>query len=143
MTKGFLVLAVSLSFFLAAGSAQYGSLSHREVKELVDDTHELAAHFQDGFDEALGESIVDETKLEGNYNERADDLEDHLNQAKGEVDEPDEFRKHLDAAMQAAFDVNKMMGANRFPEKLGRDWDVIRGKLNVLAAVAGLKPLAR
>jgi hypothetical protein len=143
MARGFLVLAMSLSFFLATGFAQYGSMSHREVKELVDDTHELAAHFKNDFNEALEESVVDDTKLEENYKERANDVEDHLNQAKDDVGEPDEFRKHLDAALQAAFDVNQMMGANRFSEKLTRDWDVIRGKINVLAAVAGLKPLAR
>ena len=141
MIKQGLFLGLSLLVLTLTGSAQYGTMSHREVKDLVSDTHAMASHFEEDLDDALDESIVDDTKAEERNTERADDLEDHLNQAKSEVADPDEFRKHLDSAMQAAFDVEKLMGQHRFPEKTTRDWGLLRDKLNTLARIVGLRPI--
>lgn len=140
MKEGF-CLGLALLFFAMTGSAQYGSMSQREVKDLVKDTHAMASRFEEDLDDALDKSIVDDTQAEERNEERADDLEDHLNQAQDEVDDPDDFRKHLDSALQAAFDVEKLMGQHRFPEKTNRDWDLLRGKLNTLAQLVGLQPI--
>jgi hypothetical protein len=141
MIKKGLFLGLALLVFTLSGSAQYGTMSHREVKDLISDTHAMAARFEKNLDKALDKSIVDDTNAEERNNERADDLEDHLNQAESEVDEPDEFRAHLDSAMQAAFDVEKLMGQHRFSEDVVRDWDLIKNKLNTLARIVGLQPI--
>jgi hypothetical protein len=142
MIKKGLYLGLTLLVFTLTGLAQYGTMSHREVKDLVNDTHAMASQFEKDLDKTLDKSIIDDTKAEERNNERADDLEDHLNQAKGEVDDSDDFREHIDSAMQAAFDVEKLMGQHRFPEKTTRDWGLLRSNLNTLAQLVGLQPIS-
>jgi hypothetical protein len=142
MIKKALYLSAAMLAFTLTGSAQYGTMSQSEVKDLVKDTHSMAERFEEDLDDALDESIVDDTRAEERNESRADDLEDHLNQAKGEVDDPDDFRKHIDSAMQAAFDVEKLMAQHRFPEDTARDWGLLRGNLNRLAQLVGLQPIA-
>ena len=138
MIKKALYLSAAMLAFTLTGSAQYGTMSQSEVKDLVKDTHSMAARFEEDLDDALDKSIVDGTRAEERNESRADDLEDHLNQAKGEVDDPDDFRKHIDSA----FDVEKLMAQHRFSEETARDWGLLRGNLNRLAQLVGLQPIA-
>lgn len=142
MVKNGFYLGALLFVFALMGSAQYGTMSQREVKDFVKDTQSMASRFEEDLDKALGKSIVDDTKAEERNNERADDLEDHLSQAKDNVDDPDDFREHIDSALQAAFDVEKLMGQHRFDEETARDWGLLRGNLNRLAQLVGLQPIA-
>ena len=142
MVKKGLYLGLAMLVMTLTGLAQYGTMSQRQVKDLISDTHSMAARFEKDLDKALDKSIVDDTKAEERNNERADDLEDHLNQAKGNVDDPDDFKEHLDSALQAAFDVEKLMGEHRFPEQVTKDWQLLRNNLNTLAGLVNLKPLS-
>ena len=142
MIKKGLYLGLAMMVMTLTGLAQYGTMSQRQVKDLISDTHSMAARFEKDLDKALDKSIVDDTKAEERNNERADDLEDQLNQAKGNVDDPDDFKEHLDSALQAAFDVEKLMGEHRFSEQLTNDWQMLRTNLNRLAGLVDLKPIA-
>jgi hypothetical protein len=50
-------------------------------------------------------------------------------------------REQVDRTLAAASELNRVMTAHRFTDKLHDDWDVLRGELNGLAGIYQLSPL--
>ena len=51
------------------------------------------------------------------------------------------MREQVDKTLAAASELNQVMTAHRFTEKLQRDWEMVRSDLNAPAAVYSLAPL--
>jgi hypothetical protein len=117
-----------------------------DVGTVVDRIQKQTIVFKDEFDRAVSHSMIDGTRIEENAKHRADDL--HGAAAKlGDVfhDKKDKnnpgVREQVDRTMAAASEVNRVMMAHRFTDKLHDNWGVLRAELNGLAAMYQLTPL--
>jgi hypothetical protein len=117
-----------------------------DVGSVVDRVQKQTITFKDEFDRAVSHSMIDGTQLEENARHRADDL--HAAAAKlGDVfhDKRDKnnpkVREQVDRTIAAASELNRVMMAHRFTDKLHDDWDVLRAELNGLAGMYQLSPL--
>ena len=142
MVKKALFLGLAALVMAVSGFSQYGSMSQRDVKDLVKDTQSMASDFENTLNKALDKSLIDDTSAEDSYKGRADDLDNHLDRAASEVDDPEDFRKHIEVALAAGFDIQKLMAQHRFPPEVASAWAPIRTNLNRLAEVAGMATLA-
>jgi hypothetical protein len=112
------------------------------VKTLTSHTNE----FKDEFEDAVDDSILDDTRLEDRAKRRADDLHDQAKKLadvfedKRDKNHP-KVREQVDRVLAVAGDVNGIMRQHRFTDKLQRQWGLLRGDLNALAAVYDLAPL--
>jgi hypothetical protein len=117
-----------------------------DVGSVVDRVERQSRAFKDEFNKAVSHSMIDGTNLEENAKHRADDL--HNSAAKlGDVfhDKKDKnnpaVREQVDRTISMASELNRVMVAHRFTDKLHDDWDVLRAELNGLAGVYQLTPL--
>lgn len=117
-----------------------------DVGSVVDRVERQSRAFKDEFDNAVSHSLMDGSRLEADAKHRADDF--HNSAAKlGDVfhDKKDknnpEVRDHVDRTLAAAADLNRVMLAHRFTDKLHDDWGVLRAELNGLAGMYQLSPL--
>lgn len=117
-----------------------------DVGSIVDRVQKSSGEFKEAFDHAVEHSMIDGTRLEENAKHRADDLHDAANRL-GDVfhDKRDKnnpaVRDQVDKTIAAASELNRVMLAHRFTDKLQRDWDLLRSDLNALAQVYELSPL--
>jgi hypothetical protein len=117
-----------------------------DVGSVVDRVERQSRAFKDEFDRAVSHSMDDGTQIEENAKHRADDL--HGAAAKlGDVfhDKKDKnnpvVREQVDRTLAAAAELNRIMAAHRFTDKLHGDWDVLRAELNGLAGMYQLSTL--
>ena len=95
----------------------------------------------------IGEhSMMDGSKLEDRAKRRAADLNESAKKLRDVFhDKKDKnnpaVREQADKVLAAAADVNRVMAANRFTEKVQRNWEVLRSDLNALAQIYSLSPL--
>ncbi|MEI9972271.1 MAG: hypothetical protein WDO73_09580 [Ignavibacteriota bacterium] len=117
-----------------------------DVGSVVDRIQKQSGPFKEEFDKAISHSMIDGTRVEENAKRRADDLHDAANKL-GDVfhDKKDKnnpaVREQVDRTIAAASELNRVMVAHRFTEKLHSDWDVLRAELNGLAGMYNLTPL--
>ena len=117
-----------------------------DVGSVVDRIQRQTGAFKDQFDKAVSHSMIDGTQVETNAKRRADDLHDAANKL-GDVfhDKKDKnnpaVREQVDRTISAASELNRVMAAHRFTDKLHSDWDVLRAELNGLAGMYGLSTL--
>jgi len=117
-----------------------------DVGSVVDRVQKQTITFKDEFDHAVSHSMIDGTQLEENAKHRADDLHDAAAKL-GDVfhDKKDKnnpkVREQVDRTIAAASELNRVMMAHRFTDKLHDDWDVLRAELNGLAGMYQLTPL--
>jgi hypothetical protein len=121
-------------------------MSPTDVGTVVDRVERQSREFKGEFDNAVSHSMIDGTNLEENAKHRADDL--HNSAAKlGDVfhSKRDKnnpaVREQVDRTLAAASELNRVMSAHRFTDKLHNDWDTLRGELNGLAGMYQLTPL--
>lgn len=117
-----------------------------DVGSVVDRVERQSRAFKDEFDRAVSHSMDDGTQIEENAKHRADDL--HGAAAKlGDVfhDKKDKnnpvVKEQVDRTLAAAAELNRIIAAHRFTDKLHSDWDVLRAELNGLAAMYQLSTL--
>jgi hypothetical protein len=121
-------------------------VSMTNAGEIVDRLGKRTGDFKEEFDKAVDHSLMDGSKLEDRAKHRADDLHDAAKKLKDvfndkkDKNNPD-VRKEVDKTLAAGSDVNQIMRAHRFTDKLQENWDLLRGDLNALAAVYSLSPL--
>jgi hypothetical protein len=121
-------------------------MSPTDVGSVVDRVQRQTGSFKEEFDKAISHSMMDGTQLEENAKHRADDLHNAASKL-GDVfhDKKDKnnpaVRDQVDRTVAAASELNRVMVAHRFTEKLQSDWDVLRGELNGLAGMYQLTPL--
>ena len=117
-----------------------------DVGSVVDRIQRQTGAFKEQFDKAVSHSMIDGTQVEANAKRRADDLHDAANKL-GDVfhDKKDKnnpaVREQVDRTLSAASELNRVMAAHRFTDKLHSDWDVLRAELNGLAGMYGLSTL--
>jgi hypothetical protein len=117
-----------------------------DVGSVVDRLQRQSGAFKEDFDRAISHSTIDGTKLEENAKHRADDLHGAASKL-GDVfhDKKDKnnpaVREQVDRTIAAASELNRVMAAHRFTDKLHSDWDVLRAELNGLAGMYQLSPL--
>jgi hypothetical protein len=121
-------------------------VTQSDVGSVVDRLVKQSAEFRGEFDHAVAHSMIDGTRIEENAKRRADDL--HNAAAKlGDVfhDKRDKnnpaVREQADRTIAAASELNRVMSAHRFTDKVQRDWEMLRSDLNALASVYQLSPL--
>lgn len=117
-----------------------------DVGSVVDRIQRQSGAFKEEFDKAISHSMIDGTQVETNAKRRADDLHDAANKL-GDVfhDKKDKnnpaVREQVDRTISMASELNRVMAAHRFTDKLHSDWDVLRVELNGLAGMYNLSPL--
>jgi len=131
----------------AAQDANHDTImSATDVGSVVDRVQRETGSFKEAFDKAISHSMMDGTQMEENAKHRADDLHDAANKL-GNVfhDKKDKnnpaVREQVDRTISAASELNRVMLAHRFTEKLQSDWEVLRSGLNGLAGMYQLTPL--
>ena len=146
MAAGLLALAALPHQAKAQDTNRDTVMTQADVGSVVDRLVKKTNEFRDEFDHAVAHSMIDGTRLEENAKHRADDL--HGAAAKlGDVfhDKRDKnnpaVRDQADRTIAAASELNRLMTAHRFTDKLQRDWDMLRSDLNALASVYQLSPL--
>lgn len=121
-------------------------MAKTDVGGIVDRLQKASGQFKEDFDKAVEHSMIDGTRLEANAKHRADDLHDAANKL-GDVyhDKKDKnnpaVKDQVDKTIATASELNRVMTAHRFTDKLQRDWDLLRSDLNALAAMYNLSPL--
>ena len=121
-------------------------MSPTDVGTVVDRVQKQTGAFKEEFDRAVSHSMIDGTHLEENAKRRADDLHNSASKL-GDVfhDKKDKnnpaVREQVDRTLAAASELNRVMNAHRFTDKLHDDWDVLRAELNGLAGMYQLSPL--
>ena len=146
LVAGVMLLAVGLTPVRGQDANRDVVTTHSDVGSIVDRIQKSSGVFKDGFDKAVEHSMIDGTRLEANAKHRADDLHDAANRL-GDVfhDKRDKnnpaVRDQVDKTIAAASELNRVMLAHRFTDKLQRDWDLLRSDLNALASVYELSPL--
>ena len=121
-------------------------MSPTDVGSVVDRLQKQSGAFKEEFGRAVSHSMIDGTKIEENAKHRADDLHGAASKL-GDVfhDKKDKnnpaVREQVDRTLAAASELNRVMAAHRFTDKLHNDWDVLRGELNGLAGMYQLTPL--
>ena len=121
-------------------------MSPTDVGSVVDRLQKQSGAFKEEFGRAVSHSMIDGTKIEENAKHRADDLHGAASKL-GDVfhDKKDKnnpaVREQVDRTLAAASELNRVMAAHRFTDKLHNDWDVLRGELNGLAGIYKLTPL--
>lgn len=122
------------------------ALTLSEARDVVDRLARRTGEFREGFDKAVEHSMMDGSKLEDRAKHRAADLNELSKKLRDTFhDKKDknspEVRKRADQVLAAGADVSQVMAANRFTEKLQRDWEVLRSDLNALAQIYSLPQL--
>lgn len=121
-------------------------VTQTDVGSVVDRLVRKTSEFKGEFDHAVAHSMVDGTRIEENAKHRADDLHGAASKL-GDVfhDKRDKnnpaVRDQVDRTISAASELNRVMEAHRFTDKLQSDWQTLRSDLNALAAVYQLTPL--
>lgn len=142
MRKILLLFGILLT--LTAGPtlrAQDGDVERlREIAKILE---KGAADFSDRFDKELDKSILDDTKIKGKLDKRAEKFRGAVDNVRGKIKsgKPDKARKKLDRALQLAHDLHIVMTERRFSERLEGEWFEIVRNINVLADYYGLRPL--
>jgi hypothetical protein len=117
-----------------------------DVGSVVDRVERQSREFKGEFDNAVSHSMIDGTLLEENAKHRADDLHDAAAKLgdvfhhKRDKNNP-AVREQVDRTLAAASELNRVLTAHRFTDKLQADWTTLRGELNGLAAMYQLTPL--
>jgi len=117
-----------------------------DVGDIVERVQRRTGTFKEDFDKAVEHSMLDGSKMEDRAKKRADDLHDSAKKLKDvfgdKKDKNDpKVREQVDRTLSAASDLNRVMVEFRFTEKLQRDWDLLKGDLNALAAVYSFPPM--
>jgi len=121
-------------------------VTRTDVGSVVDRLEKSTGEFKATFDDAVSHSMIDGSRLEDNAKRRADDLHEAARRL-GDVfhDKRDKnnpaVRDQADRTIAAASELNRVMSAHRFTDKLQRQWDLLRSDLNALASVYNLTPL--
>ena len=117
-----------------------------EARDVVDRLAKRSGEFREEFGKAVEHSMMDGSKLEDRAKRRAADLNESAKKLRDVFhDKKDKnnpaVREQADKVLAAAADVNRVMAANRFTEKVQRNWEVLRSDLNALAQIYSLSPL--
>jgi len=121
-------------------------VTQTDVGSVVDGLVRKTGEFKGEFDHAVAHSMIDGTRIEENAKHRADDLHGAASRL-GDVfhDKKDKnnpaVREQVDRTIAAASELNRVMEAHRFTDKLQGDWLTLRSDLNALASVYQLTPL--
>jgi hypothetical protein len=146
-------LALGTLLSLASQPAAFGQDANRaevygrtDLGDVVQRVARRSATFREEFNRAVEHSLLDGTKLEDRAKHRADDLHAAANRLKDVYgDKRDKnnpaLRDQVDKTLAAASDLNSVVTASRFTEKVQREWDLLKGDLNALAMVYDLPPL--
>lgn len=146
MAAGLLALAALPHPAKAQDANRDTVMTESDVGSVVDRLVKQTAEFRGEFDHAVEHSMIDGTRLEGNAKHRADDLHGAADKL-GDVfhDKRDKnnpaVRDQADRTIAAASELNRVMMAHRFTDKLQQDWQLLRSNLNALASVYQLTPL--
>jgi basic membrane lipoprotein Med (substrate-binding protein (PBP1-ABC) superfamily) len=150
-----LLCGVLGSWLLLAGGAARATaqdanrdvvVSVSDVGGVIDRIVSRSDKFKDEFKKALDKSILDHSKLEDRADQRGEDLHNAAKKLqdvfkdKKDKNDPD-VRKEVDKTLAAAGDVNMVMNKLRFTDELQKNWELLRGDLNGLAAVYSLSPI--
>lgn len=116
-----------------------------DVGSVIDRVAKRSGDFKDEFDKEMNHTI-DGKAVEERAKHRADDLHDSARKLRDVFgDKKDknapEVRERVDRVLEQANDLNRVMQDHRFVDKMQRDWALLTGDLNALAAVYNLQPI--
>jgi hypothetical protein len=122
------------------------ALTLSEARDVVDRLARRTGEFREEFDKAVEHSMMDGTRMEDRSKKRASDLHEAAKKLRDVFhDKKDKnnpaVREQADKVLSAGSDVNRVMAANRFTEKVQRNWDILRSDLNALAQIYSLPQL--
>jgi len=150
---GSVALALGALWLLASQPAARAQDANRaevysktDVGDVVQRVARRSGSFKEIFNKAVEHSLIDGTKLEDRAKHRADDLQDSAKRLKDVYgDKRDKnnpaVRDQVDKTLAAASDVNRVVTAHRFTDRVQHEWDLLRGDLNALAQIYDLPPL--
>jgi len=119
------------------------ALTVSEARDVVERLAKRTGEFREDFEKAVEHSMMDGGKIEDRAKKRMQDLNDSSKKLRDVfADKKDKnnpaVREQADKVLSAGADINRVMAANRFTEKLQRDWQVLRSDLNALAQIYSL-----
>jgi hypothetical protein len=122
------------------------ALTISEARDVVDRLAKRSGGFREEFGKAVEHSMMDGGKLEDRAKKRAGDLHESSKKLRDVFNDKKDknnpaVREQADKVLAAGADVNRVMAANRFTDKVQRDWEVLRSDLNALAQIYSLSPL--
>ena len=122
------------------------ALTISEARDIVDRLAKRSGDFREDFEKAMEHSMMDGSKLEDRAKKRAGDLHESSKKLRDVFNDKKDknnpaVREQADKVLAAAADVNRVMAANRFTDRVQRDWEVLRSDLNALAQIYSLSPL--
>jgi hypothetical protein len=121
-------------------------VSKADLKEVVERLSKRTDSFKEAFDREVEHTSLEGTKREDKAEDRVNDLHQSVKKLKDVYDDKKdknnpEVRDHVDRTLSVASEVDRLMSAHRFTDKLQQSWDLTRTDLNALAAVYDLSPL--
>jgi hypothetical protein len=140
-----LVLAIASPVFAQSRGYGYGNRNRTNVERLIRQAENRSDQFVRTFDLALDRSRFDGRLREDRLNERALELERHLNMARQAVAGVNNnhfyARSHIANAINVAQGINTVMRNRRLMPQSERQWVLLRSDLNRLAAIYNLRQL--
>jgi hypothetical protein len=141
-----LIAMISLSFLSANAQGRYRGkfYSKADVDRIIRRVETRSDEFKKIIDRNLDRSVLDGTKREDNINEQVRELERALDNLRADFDRTDtwrETRKQVQAVLNQADEVNRIVRTFRFNRAVEAGWASMRADLNRLAGVYDLRLL--
>ncbi len=141
-----LVGVVSLSFVSANAQGRYRGkfYSKADVDRIIKRVETRSDEFKKIIDRNLDRSVLDGTRREDNINEQVRELERALDNLRADFDRTDtwqETRRQVQAVLNQADEVNRIVRTLRFNRAVESGWAAMRADLNRLAGVYDLRLL--
>lgn len=124
--------------------ASFRAISNDELRELVDHLQSASNDFDDDFENALDDTLLDGTDEEDRIASQAEALEDTFDKMKDAFKNGGSDAEVRDLAARAltiAADINRVVLQHHFKYEVEGDWDHIRRDLNGVAEYFGLPAL--
>jgi hypothetical protein len=137
------VISVALALAVpAVGQWRGRGYSRYNAERLIRQAENRSDVFVRLFERALDRSPFEGSRREERLNDRAMEMESHLNLARQEVNRTNNYysvRSHVASAIDVAQGINNVMRSRQFNPGVERQWMLLRSDLNRLAVVYNLR----
>lgn len=136
--------ATSISAAQFVHPPSFQAISNNELREFVDHLQSASNDFDDDFENALDDTLLDGTDEEDRIAKQAEALEDTFDKMKDAFKNGGSDAEVRDLAARAltiAADINRVILQHHFKYEVEGDWDHIRRDLNGVAEYFGLPAL--
>ena len=140
-----MVKAAGLATVLAMGTLPSTALaqaptrlSDDQVDRLLDRIEKAADKFRESLNDALDNSRVDDSKLEGQVNKFVEAFENATDRLEKSFDDDKSSSKDVEEVLERAAAINGLMGQFELTDRAQSDWRLLRNDLNELARAYGV-----